>query len=65
MKTQYGAASDHDNGGFLAGAFLVLKSGFCPFVTVTLDGFDTHSNQITTHKPVMEEFAASLLRSQL
>jgi uncharacterized protein (DUF1501 family) len=39
---------------------MVLKSGLCPFVTVTMGGYDTHASHLDQHIPLMQSFAKSL-----
>lgn len=47
-------------GAKLALAHQVLKEGVSRFATVLVDGYDTHSNHMSSHKPLMQEFAAGL-----
>lgn len=47
-------------GSKLAMAFLSLKEGVSKYVTVNFQGFDTHMNHVSTHKPLMAGFASSL-----
>ncbi len=46
--------------GRLAAAWLVLKSGLSPYVTVNFGGFDTHDDHLSTHLPRMQDFAKGL-----
>ena len=60
IKSRYGAKSDADPAAHLAAAFLALSSGLTPFVAVNFAGFDTHSNHVARHLPVMKSFAGAL-----
>jgi hypothetical protein len=60
VKARYGFTEDWKNKGMMAGAFLTLSSGISPFVTVSLDGFDTHTNHLGIHQPLLQEFANAL-----
>lgn len=61
FATGTGNARDADGmGAKLALAHMILKEGVSRYVSVLLDGFDTHSNHMASHKPLMLEFAARL-----
>ncbi len=44
----------------LAAALLLLKSNLSPYVTVTFGSFDSHSDQLAVHLPLMQRFARAL-----
>lgn len=45
-----------------AAGFLAVKSGISRFITVTMDGFDTHQNHSSLHLPLMNRVALALNR---
>lgn len=59
-KARYGYKDDGDIGARLASAYLALKSGLTSFVAVNFGDFDTHSNHLGQHLPVMQEFGGAL-----
>lgn len=61
MHTHFGTNNDDSSlGSKLAMAFLSLREGVSPYVTVNFGGFDTHINHVATHKPLMIDFATKL-----
>jgi hypothetical protein len=61
MHTDFATGDDAGSiGSKIAMAFLSLREGVSRYVTVNFAGFDTHMNHITTHKPLMAEFATRL-----
>jgi uncharacterized protein (DUF1501 family) len=44
----------------LASLYLLMKSNLCPYVTVSFASFDTHSDHLATHLPLMQRFASAL-----
>ncbi len=65
IRTDYGLEATGGEGSLealTAGAFQVLKSGLCPYVTVHAGGFDTHRNHLSQHVPRMASFSTALSR---
>ena len=60
IRARYGYQQDGDVAALLASAWLTLKSGMTPFVTVHTGGFDTHANHPATHGPLQQAFARAL-----
>jgi hypothetical protein len=60
VKTRYNFTEDWSIEGTMAGGFLTLKSGISPFVTISIDGFDTHSNHLGPHRSLLERVASGL-----
>ncbi len=60
IKDRYGVTEDWSPKSLMPSAFLTLASGLSPFVTVSIDGFDTHSNHLTQHVPLLRLFASQL-----
>lgn len=58
-KSRYGSTTNADLQAMLAGAYLTLKSGLCPYVTVSFGNFDTHDSQITRQLPTLQAFASA------
>jgi uncharacterized protein (DUF1501 family) len=60
MAQRYGIDDPYATSSSLPAALMVLKSGLCPFVTVTMGGYDTHASHLDQHIPLMQSFAKSL-----
>ena len=61
IKDRYLGSEDWQGPGALAGAYLVLKSGLSPYVTVSFMGeFDSHNNHFGRHFPSLQAFSKSL-----
>jgi len=60
MMTRYGIENRFEQDSNLPAALFVLRSGLSPFVTVVLDGYDTHGNHLNEHLPRMQRFAKQL-----
>jgi hypothetical protein len=60
IKTSYGITNSDSMQAKLAGAYLILKEGLTPYVTVAFNGFDTHSSHTSTHLPRQQEFSTAL-----
>jgi len=60
LSERYGVEDLWDEFAVLPGALMVLKSGLCPFVTVTIDGFDTHEDHLTSHTALLRSFGTGL-----
>lgn len=45
-----------------AAGYLAIKSGISRFVTISMDGFDTHQNHSSLHLPLMNRVAVALNR---
>jgi hypothetical protein len=60
MAERYGFVETDEAMAALAGAFLTLKSGLCPYITINTDGYDTHSDHLASHVPLMRQFAVGL-----
>ena len=46
----------------IAGSYIALKEGLTQFITVKIDGFDTHENHLSSHLPLQQRFATALNR---
>ncbi len=57
---RYGGRSGGEIAQLVAGTFLSIKSGICPILTVSFDGFDTHFNHFANHVPLQQQFATAL-----
>jgi len=56
----YGVEKPRDNQALLLGASQLLRTGLSPYVTVLLNGFDTHSQELMQQKPIQIKFAQAL-----
>lgn len=60
LRSDFGAGEDNNSfGAMLATAFLVLKEGVSPYASVSMDGFDTHSNHLLMHRPLLSTLTAA------
>jgi uncharacterized protein (DUF1501 family) len=60
IKTRYGVTEDWSAQTLIPGAFLTLSAGLSPYVTLSIDGFDTHSNHFGQHVPLMRQVASQI-----
>ncbi|HYX36116.1 MAG TPA: DUF1501 domain-containing protein [Oligoflexus sp.] len=60
IKSRYGITDDYSAQTLIPSAFLTLASGLSPYVTLSIDGFDTHSNHFAQHVPIMRLVAAQI-----
>lgn len=60
MKNRYGVTDDWSYQALIPSAFLTLSSGLSSFVTLSIDGFDTHSNHFREHVPLMRRVATQM-----
>lgn len=61
LRSDFGAGNDNDNfGALLATSFQILKEGMARFLTVSVDGFDTHTNHLLSHLPAMAVVRAAV-----
>jgi len=60
VKARYNFTEDWGVEGTMAGGFLALKAGLSPFVTLGIEGFDTHSNHLAPHRSLLERVATAL-----
>ena len=60
LKQRYNFSTSTEKAGKLASAFLVLSSGLSPYVTVELDGYDTHTSGLSVHTTQLTDFATPL-----
>ncbi len=61
MHTDFSTGDDAGSiGSKFAMAYLSLREGVSRYVTVSFAGFDTHMNHVSTHKPLMADFASRL-----
>ncbi|WP_176737053.1 DUF1501 domain-containing protein [Oligoflexus tunisiensis] len=60
IKSRYGVTEDWSAETLIPSAFLTLAAGLSPYVTLSIDGFDTHSNHFAQHVPLMRQVAAQL-----
>lgn len=60
-KQKFAVGNAWELEGQMAGAFLALASGLSPYITVVPPGnFDTHSNHLSQHKPLMLKMATAI-----
>jgi hypothetical protein len=63
IKTRYEVKEDFGAPEALfASAFLILKSGLTDYVTLNFGGFDTHSNHVDNHLPLLKRFSTVLAK---
>lgn len=60
VKSRYHVTEDAAKEALFASAFLTLKSGLSPYVTINVQGFDTHSNHLEQQLPLQQQVATSL-----
>lgn len=60
IKSRYGVTDDWSAQTLIPSAFLTMSSGLSPYVTLSIDGFDTHSNHFTQHVSLMRQVAAQI-----
>ncbi len=60
IKSRYGVTDDWSAQTLIPSAFLTLSSGLSPYVTLSIDGFDTHSNHFGQHVPLMRQVASQI-----
>ena len=62
LRAAYNCSNGYDQSSHMLGAYLIMRSGLTPFLTVSIDGFDTHSNHFSSHTSLMTNFAQQLNR---
>lgn len=60
IKSRYGITDEWSAQTLIPSAFLTLASGLSPYVTLSIDGFDTHSNHFGQHVPLMRSVATQI-----
>jgi hypothetical protein len=60
IKVRYGFTEPWSMQSLIPSAYLGLATGLAAYVTVSWDGFDTHSNHLSQHVPLMRGFASQL-----
>ncbi len=60
IKSRYGVTDDWSAQTLIPSAFLTLASGLCPYVTLSIEGFDTHSNHFAQQVPLMRLVASQI-----
>lgn len=60
ILARYSVDNPWEQGARIPAAYLVLKSGLSPFVTCSINGFDTHDNHFSKHIPLMQGFSQRL-----
>lgn len=60
LKGPFGFSSLSSDEAKFAAAFRAIESNLSRFITVNVDGFDTHQNHAATHIPIMQKTNRSL-----
>ena len=60
IKERYGVTEEWGPKSLIPSSLLTLAAGLSPYVTVSIDGFDTHSNHLTQHVPLLRMVASQL-----
>lgn len=60
IKDRYGVTDDWSAQTLIPSAYLTLSAGLSPYVTLSIDGFDTHSNHFAQHVPLMRQVATQI-----
>jgi uncharacterized protein (DUF1501 family) len=60
IKSRYGITDDWSAQTLIPSAFLTLSSGLSPYVTLSIDGFDTHSNHFGQHVTLMRQVSTQI-----
>jgi uncharacterized protein (DUF1501 family) len=60
IKDRYGVTDDWSAQTLIPSAFLTLTAGLSPYVTLSIDGFDTHTNHFGQHVPLLRKMATQI-----
>jgi uncharacterized protein (DUF1501 family) len=60
IKSRYGVTDDWSPQTLIPSAFLTLSAGLSPYVTLSIDGFDTHTNHFGQHVPLLRQVASQI-----
>ena len=60
LQSRYNVTQLWQDDARIPAAFLILQSGLSKYVSISLSGYDTHTNHFDQHVPLLEGFAGRL-----